>query len=390
MPGDHALLSPSSSSRWLACTRAPRLEEKLPNTAGDAATEGDTAHKIVELMARKRFTDPMGPAAYKKELKKLEKKPFYNPEMVKCGQEYLDFLDQVVMEFKTKPDISIEYRVSLESTIPECWGRCDFAAMGGDLLHVVDYKYGQGLPVPAEKNSQLMLYAAGFLLTFGPFSAEPIKRVKISIFQPRREGASTWETTADDIMNWIAFDVKPRAALAVAGEGEFQPGEKTCMFCRAKGCCQARAEWFARLKPVSNTPPGVLTPEEISKYLSDGEGLAKWYDDLKSYASTSILKGTDIPGWKVVEGRSARAFADTEAALKRMEALGIQEALLYKRVPVTLTEAEKIIGKTKFETEMRDMVFKPQGKPTLVPASDSRAPYKRAGAAEDFEDIKRG
>jgi hypothetical protein len=51
---------------------------------------------------------------------------------------------------------------------------------------------------------------------------------------------------------------------------------------------------------------------------------------------------------------------------------GIEEALLYERKPLTLTETEKLLGKPKFKELLSSYVSIPKGKPTLVPASDNR------------------
>ena len=51
----HAVLSASSAAKWLNCTPSARMEEKMPDTAGESAAEGTLAHELAELKARKYF-----------------------------------------------------------------------------------------------------------------------------------------------------------------------------------------------------------------------------------------------------------------------------------------------------------------------------------------------
>ena len=129
----------------------------------------------------------------------------------------------------------------------------------------------------------------------------------------------------------------------------------------------------------------VLSDEDIGELLVKAEGLVAWYKDLQDYATQTLLSGGEIPGWKIVEGRSNRSFSDTDEAFDALVAAGYDEAMLYERKAKTLSEIEKMLGKKTFGELMTPYVVRPKGKPSLVPESDKREAYV-PGAAE-FEGL---
>ena len=88
------------------------------------------------------------------------------------------------------------------------------------------------------------------------------------------------------------------------------------------------------------------------EWLQKLEGLAAYAKDLEEYAQQALLDGRSLPGWKLVQGRSTRKWTDQDAAFRQMQADGIDEAMLYTRTPISLTAAEKMIGKKKFAETM--------------------------------------
>ena len=407
-PTEHALLSASSAHRWLACTAAPRFEEQFPNGTSDYAEEGSLAHSICELYARKHFT-VMTNRKFNSELKKLQAKPHYSDEMLKTAEKYVDYLREKAMSYPTTPYVTFEVKVDFSDYVPEGFGTCDCVMIGGDTLHITDYKHGKGVEVSAEENPQMRLYALGALKMFAPVFGDSIKKVSMGICQPRiTDDESEDGMTVEELREW-GEGIKPRAKEAYDGPGTFCPGEH-CRFCKGKAQCRARADQntafedfkdFAiegkaapelqalspETRAVIGLPP-MLSDAEIGDLLVRAEGLVQWYKDLCEYATQNILNGKEIPGWKVVAGKSNRAFKDVEAAFSKVIEAGYDEALLYERKPITLTGVESLLGKAKFETLLKDCVHKPLGKPTLVPLSDKREPYSTAAA--DFAGVKNG
>lgn len=390
-PVKHALLSASSAARWMICTAAPRFEEGLPESTSEYAEEGRLAHAIGELKVTKKCT-PMSTRTYNTRLNKLKKDPLYNPEMDKTTDLYLEHITEQVMAYDTAPTVAVEVQVDFSDYVPEGFGTCDCYIIGGDLLSIVDYKHGKGVPVSAVGNPQMRLYALGALRRYAPVFGDTIKRVRMTIDQPRLDSYTTDEITVDELRAW-GDSIKPIAQKAYSGLGEFVPGDH-CRFCRGKAQCRARAnvntalEDFKDCVPTGKQPQGegkVLTDAEIGDLLERGKLLVQWYKDLEEYATEALLAGKEIPGWKLVAGRSNRTFTDQDAAIQAVIAAGYDEALVYDRKPKTLTELEKLMGKAEFAEKIGSFVTKPLGKPTLAPASDKREAYSPAAA--DFAGV---
>lgn len=389
--GNHAILSASAAHRWLACTAAPRFEVQFPETVSEYAQEGTLAHAICELKTRKKFT-PMGPRTFTTKYNRLKKEPLYNEEMDKTSDIYLDYLVERAMTYDSPPSVAAEVKVDISDYVPEGFGTCDCIMIGGDTLCITDYKHGKGVPVSAESNPQMRLYALGALKRYHPVYGDRIKNVCMTIIQPRIQNTPSTETiTTEELFAW-GEHIKPIAMKAYMGVGEFSPGEH-CRFCRGKAQCKARAdantalEEFKDCVPQGKAKPGqtVLTNDQIGDLLVRGAELISWYKDLESYATSELLQGKEIPGWKIVAGKSNRIFTDQDAALQAVIEAGYDEALVYERKAKTLTEIEKLIGKTEFAEKLGRFVTKPAGKPTLAPMSDKREPYN--SAASDFANI---
>lgn len=390
----HALLTASGAHRWMNCTPSARLEETLPDEGSSYAAEGTLAHSIAELKVKKKFLEPMGTRTYNSRMKRFEENPLFNPEMQSCTDEYLDYISGVVMSYPTRPYIAVERKLDFSRYAPEGFGTGDCIIIGGDTLHVIDYKHGKGVPVEAEENPQLKLYGLGALEAYGMFYG--IRKIMLTIFQPRADGDTVkeWTIDRDKLLDWGVFTVRPAADKAFKGEGEFCGGE-WCRFCRAKNTCRARAGQYTALEDFGSPnskaetgtlpKPPLLSDAEVGEVLKIAIDLEKWVSDLKEYALAACLEGKDIPGWKAVEGRKTRAWDDADAAFGDITAAGIEETMLYERKPLTLAAVEKLIGKARFTEIAGTHVTVSAGKPALAPESDKReAITLRPSAAEDF------
>jgi hypothetical protein len=252
-------------------------------------------------------------------------------------------------------------------------------------MWVNDYKHGKGVPVSAENNSQMLLYALGAYAAYSIMF--PIKTIHLSIIQPRlSDEPSTWTLTVEELLAWGEW-VKPIAAKAATGGGDPCPGE-WCRFCRAKAKCRARADNHTALEMFGNRMPPLLSNAEVGDILVRSATLKQWITDLEEYALTECLLGNEVPGWKAVEGRAIRQFTDQEAAFGLLLAKGPPEAILYERKPLTLAALEKMIGKPAFREVLSTFVVTPPGKPTLAPATDKREPIKTHSAREIFATVE--
>lgn len=384
---DHALLSPSAAHRWLNCTRSARLEAELPEKPSVYAEEGTLAHSVCEAMAKKHF-GKIKAASCTRTIKKLKSDPVWDDEMLRSAETYVTHLAERSMEFAHEPYTAFEVKVDISDYVPECFGRCDCIMFGGNTLVITDYKHGQGVPIHAAENPQLMLYALGALHVYRPIFGEAIKNVEICIDQPRVNSYDRWSLTTDELLAW-GEEIKPKAQMAFSGFGEYRAGS-WCRFCRANGQCKAQADQqtsafddFA--DAVASKLTGLLSAEEMSTVLQKGELLVEWFNAVKEAARERLLQGIEIPGYKLVEGRSTRVWSDQDKALAQLEAKGIDHAVIYDSVPKSLAQLEKLLGKPKFEELVGEFVTKPPGNPTLAVMGDKRPAFSTA--ATDFAKV---
>ncbi|WP_370222041.1 DUF2800 domain-containing protein [Cytobacillus sp.] len=379
----HALLSASASHRWLACTPSVRLEEQFPDSTSEYAEEGTLAHEIAELKLRKHFVEPISQRAFNTRLNKMKKHELYQDEMLKHTDTYLEYLQGIAISLSAAPYVAVEKRINYSSYAPEGFGTVDCLIIGGETLYVTDFKYGKGVAVSAEDNPQMKLYALGAFLEYS--FLYPIKEIKLAIIQPRLNSISEFILTVEELLSW-GEEIKPAAKKAFDGEGDFVPGEH-CKFCRAKAKCRARAEEFSALADFTSLKPPLLTDEEVGQMLEKGQHVESWIKALKEYALAECLKGNNISGWKAVEGRGTRAYADIDSAFNHLRVNGVDEAILYERVPLTVPKLEKELGKKEFRELLEEAghVVKSAGKPTLAPISDKRQAVGSPDASSDFQ-----
>lgn len=377
MPDTHAFLSPSSAARWINCTKAPWFEQKFKDTAGVAADEGTAAHALAEHKI-------------KKALKMRSTRPtseYDSDEMEECTDSYRDFVIEQYEAEKTKcPDaeIFVETRLDLASYVPGPFGTSDCIIVSDDKLHVIDFKYGQGVLVEAEENPQMKMYALGALSLYE--SLYDFKKVEMTIFQPRRENVSSWEEPVNDLKEWADEVLIPAARLALRGEGSFSCGP-WCTFCRAAVRCRKRAEEKMALAKKEFALPPALSDDEIEEILKVIPDLIRWASDLSAYATDEALNhGKKWEGFKLVAGRSIRRYKDEDAVAKAAESAGYTD--IFKKSLIPLTEMERLMGKKKFKEILGDLIYKPPGKPTLVPESDRRKEITGNTAQEEFSQIK--
>lgn len=372
----HALLSASGAHRWLECTPSAQLELQFPQSTSEYAEEGTAAHELCELTAR-YWLGEISEAEYENQRDELAKGKYYNAEMQECANDYAKFVaEKTAAARETCEDAftALEVRVDFSKYVKDGFGTGDCIIVSDNVLEIIDFKYGKGVRVEAAGNPQMKLYALGAYLEYNTLF--DIDSVRMTIFQPRLSGVqSSDEITVKELLEWAEKYVKPRAKLAYKGEGEFAPSEEVCKFCRAKAQCKARAD--KNLKLFDEAPDVLLlTPEDAGKILEQAGDIQSWLVDLESLVSSTLLAGQPVEGWKMVEGRSNRRFADELKVVDAMKAAGYDESLLYERKLITLTQMEKDFGKKAVAETLGELIVKPQGKPTLAPAKDKRPEFR--------------
>ncbi|MDA3130375.1 DUF2800 domain-containing protein [Aliibacillus thermotolerans] len=373
----HAILSASGAHRWMNCTPSARLELEFDDSSGEAAKEGTAAHELGEHKLREALKIPT-------------KKPtsiYDSEEMERYTDEYVQFILEelaAVKQITKDPLLLIEQRLDFSNYVPEGFGTGDCVIVADDVAHVIDFKYGQGVLVEAENNPQMMLYALGALNLFD--AIYDISAVKMTIYQPRRENISTFEIPKTNLIDWAENTLKPKAELAFKGDGEYKPGD-WCRFCRASVECRARAEENLKVAKFEFKKPPLLTDVEIAEILLHVNDLTKWANEIFAYATNAaVQQGKQWAGFKVVEGRSNRKYADEEAVAEAAKKAGYED--IYKKSLLTITNMEKLMGKKKFNEVLGDFIIKPSGKPTLVPVSDKRPEINISTAKNEFMEEK--
>ena len=370
---DHALLSPSGSHRWLHCTPSAVLETEFDNKSSPAAAEGTAAHALCEHKLKRM-------------LHRRSKRPvsdYNSDEMEEHTDAYVEFVSELLEKAKQNckdPLVQVEQRLDLSEYVPGAFGTADCLIIADGTLHVIDMKYGLGVLVSAEENPQLKCYGIAALSIYEDLY--DIKDVSLSIFQPRRENVSTWTISAEDLRSWAENELKPKAQMAFKGEGEYCPGE-WCQFCRAAVKCRARAEEKLRIAEEEFKLPPLLTDNEIESILPMLSDITKWANDISAYAlEMAVSRGKEWNGYKVVEGRSVRKYADEDAVAEVAKQNGYTD--IYRESLITLTEMQKLMGRKKFEEILGSLIIKPPGKPTLVPITDKRQAMNVSDAKNDF------
>ncbi|WP_060920742.1 DUF2800 domain-containing protein [Varibaculum cambriense] len=374
-PQEHALLSASSAHRWLHCPPSAKLTAGVTEAPGEAALQGTAAHALAEHKLRRA-------------LKQQSKRPvseYEDDEMDSYTNDYVSYvLEQYEQAKQTTPGavIYIEQRLDFSHVAPGGFGTGDCLIVADGTLHVIDLKYGLGVPVEAEWNPQMMLYAIGALALFD--ALYDIEQVALTVFQPRRENVSTWTISVTELNKWAEHTLKPAAELAAKGDGEFCAGT-WCQFCKIASTCRARAEANLELAKFEFAPPAELSPAEVAKVLTQIPELTRWASDVQDYALSQALSGERYEGFKLVAGRSIRKYTDETAVAEAAKAAGYKD--IYKQSLLTITAMEKLMGKKNFSEILGNLVVKPEGKPTLVPVTDKRPELQVSTAAEDFTNI---
>lgn len=363
----HAVLSASSSERWLNCPPSARLCEAYEDKGSDYAAEGTDAHALCEFRLKQALGIPADDP--------IENLSWYNEEMEDCAAGYAAYVSELLETAKqtcADPVVMIEQRVDFSRWVKEGFGTADCIVIADGVLNICDYKNGQGCLVLADRNPQMMLYALGALEIFD--GIYDIDTVRMTIYQPRKSNISVYEMDKADLYEWANSELTQKAQLAYEGQGSFSCGE-WCRFCKAKAECRERAEANLALARYDFEEPPLLTNEEIAGILDKVDALTAWATDVKEYALQQAVSGTAFPGWKLVEGRSNRKYTSEAAVAAAVEGAGFDP---YEKKLLGITAMQKLLGKSRFEELLAPYIEKPQGRPTLVRSSDKRPEWNTA------------
>lgn len=360
-PKRHAVLSASSSERWLNCPPSARLCEAYEDKGSDYAAEGTDAHALAEARLKQALGIPAEDP--------IENLSWYNEEMEECAVGYAAYVVELLETAKqtcVDPVVLIEQRVDFSHWVQSGYGTADLILIADGTLNICDYKHGKGVEVSADHNPQMMLYALGALEIFD--GIYDIDTVRMTIYQPRKSNISIFEMSKDVLLTWADTELTEKAKLAYEGQGNFSCGD-WCRFCKAKAECRERVEANLALARYDFEAPALLDDEEIADILGKVDALTAWASNVKKYALQQAVSGKKWPGWKLVKGRSNRKYTNDVVVAAAVESAGFDP---YERKVLGITAMQKMLGKSRFEELLAPYIEKPQGKPTLVPESDKR------------------
>ena len=373
----HALLSASSAHRWISCPPSALLSKNFEDVSSTFAQEGTDAHTLAQYKLENslgiKTRDP------------TEALSFYNEEMNSHAENYAIFvLEQVEKTKETCADplVLIEQKLDFSKYVPGGYGYVDCLIIADDTLTVIDYKYGLGIEISAEKNPQMFCYALGALALFD--GIYDIDNVHLIIYQPRRENISEYDISKSELIKWAVEVLVPTAELAINGKGEYKSGAH-CQFCKAKATCRKRAECNLELAKYDFEVPATLNNDEIAAILTKADELVSWANDVKEYALKEALHGAKFEGFKLVTGRSNRKYTNEAAVADVVIAAGKDP---YEKKLLGITAMTALLGKKVFEEILGGLTLKSPGKPTLVTADDKRPEFN--SAYEDFNENQGG
>lgn len=371
----HAILSPSSAYRWLACTPSARFEEQIPEEVSEYAAEGTLAHELAALILDARSGRNVYPqTTFNAELSKITSNKLYSDEMLNHCEQYAAFVTDKGL------DILIEYSYDLSKYIPLSFGTADATVFSKNVIHVIDLKYGAGVRVAATANKQMMCYALGAYELAIAKGLKP-ETVCLSIFQPRAGGPSSWDISVTDLLSWAGAEAKPKGALAIAGRGEFVPG-KHCQFCKARTSCKAYFDHFSHLKAIKDKR--VMTDADIIEVLTWGPLVAAWAKKVEEDTVKRLESNKPLKGFKLVAGRGRRTFKNEDDVVDILIGEGLENEIFDSSIK-PLTTIEKLLGAKRFKELFADQVINVPGKPQIAPADDAR-PAINASAADEYDD----
>lgn len=386
---DHALLAASAANRWLNCTPSAKLEDaEGPRESSIYAEEGTLAHELGELYIRHDVLETIDDQVFSDRFDEIMNNQLFSEEMLDVVPIYVDYCTEQFNAAKANDAQSImdvEQKLDLTEYVPESFGTADCVVIGGNLIEVIDYKHGKGVPVYAEWNKQLMLYGLGALRKYDMLF--DIEEVRLTIVQPRINNISSWQISVKELIDWAETELAPAAKLAFAGDGELKAGE-WCKFCAVKNRCKALYQKNMELAKYDFQKPALLNDEEIADILKKTPALIEWANSIQEYAQDkAINQGKVWPGFKLVEGISRRKWLDEDAVAEAIftKIPEASEDQVYDMKLKTITQIEKIFGKKTVAEQLSDVIVKPQGKPTLVPVSDKRPALGTEEAINDFK-----
>lgn len=368
----HSAIGASSAYRWWQCPGSVRLCEGIEDTASEYAAEGTRAHEFAEYCLTTSITDASGPDA--------REHVHWTRDIAEAVQEYLDLIWPRVTD---GAELEVERRFHLTDIDEDAFGTNDAMIYypKKKLLEIFDYKHGAGVSVDAEDNKQLLYYALGAALAKDNL---PIEQITMWIVQPRcshPEGSvRSWTITSEDLLDW-AGDLKQAVARTKDPDAPLVAGDQ-CRWCPAAAICPANRDHAIDGARLDFTDPAELSETDLSDLLDRVSHIEAWIRSVREYAYTRAMAGDPPRGYKLVQKRPSRKWADEKGAIKYIRRRGLLEEDYYERKLKSVAQIEKQLEKDDREA-LNDFVIKESSGLTLAPDSDRRSAVTPS-ATDDF------
>jgi len=391
----HAECSPSQLSRVMKCPGSRRLMRNAKRKSSTYADEGTMLHDVIAYQVFQKYPHLATNSI------ELDPEVDLTLEQQLAISDAFGYLEQLIDQYEKEGIESIEIEVhnSLNwSGMPEVAGTCDILIkLTGGIRIVLDWKFGKGIFVGAERNTQLMAYAA---MSFN--SAKEMREtdtIQLHVVQPRLNNYSTWSLSGSDLVTWMNQELRPKVYASRNPEAECSPGEDQCRWC-VGATCKARAEFnislakeiFAPYAKKEKTVDDFMQLHELTDLLQYAESVKKFISQLINDMITECTAGNGVPGYKVVSGRSNRKWKDENQAIDFLHKMVDEEHVEYddcfKTKPLSVAQAEKLAKGCGLSDEFKELWEKPAGRPTLVKESDPRESIKSTAANAFSEHIK--
>jgi hypothetical protein len=406
----HAKISASQFHRIIPCAGSLALSAGAPRTTSVYAAEGTAGHEILH-----RSLVSMAPAAR------------YVGEVMEVEGHYIVVTDEMAAHVQSVVDLALEIAgddgvVMAEQRVcfarflgvadDDAWGTADIIIARGASLTVIDFKYGAGERVDVSLNPQLMLYGLGAVNEFDGIAGD-FRQVELIIAQPRAGGVSREAYAIDELIEWAEDIAAPAVADAIDAEDAYRkvstpvweeaylvPGETQCRWCPAKGTCPAlRAEVAAHVTVAAAdvdefqqvTDPKTFREPDLSRAMGAVGMIEDWCKAVRAEVERRLLAGTEVRGWKLVEGRQgARAWADAAAAEQALKGMRLKQDEMYDLKLISPTSAEKLLAKDSPRrwAKLQEFISRAPGKPSVAPASDARPSIETKPVADDFSAVE--
>lgn len=401
-PAPRLDLMPSSADRWMSCMASPRFclenADLLPkDTSSRFSKEGNTAHEVAAAYLQNREPDPANCPT-----------PI-DEDMRWHGWNYAEYVENLRTGGAGMTKLLVEQKMPLWY-YKERNGVVDAAVLNPENLHLVDYKYGEGIIVSPENNLQVTIYGRNIVESLKLDLPDSFP-ITLHIYQPRSRTAGDtpyhfWETTWGEIKrisNEIA-DVAQVVQINNRVQGkplDFAPSEKACQWCPASKpgpdgfpVCKARREYLmgniealtlieeeSKLPPVNNIPT-----KQLAAILKHKGNIEKWLKEAEEYAKEQMSAGKQIPGYKLVLSRGGnRYWLDPKKAVDLLTKNTIlKRSEIVEEKVIGPAAVEKLLGKNKFNTDVLNLIGKPAGNPVIATDDDPRDPYLLR-AEDEFE-----